>query len=106
MASGTPDNTIRVTTGSVWNITSMATLPVGINVCKWGWKTKNTCGTTTSAPAECLLDPEDGVSHYCNMIAVSPFSFADHGDSGGPVYAGQRAYATITGPIALAIECS
>jgi hypothetical protein len=44
-----------------------------------------------------LLDPEDGVSHYCNMIAVSPFSFADHGDSGGPVYAGQRAYATITG---------
>lgn len=90
VASGTPANTIRVAPALTTTITSANELPLGLYVCKWGWATSHTCGTTQSAPG-CITTTNGTL--MCGGITVTPKTFIEPGDSGGPVYGSHRAYA-------------
>ncbi len=83
----------RVKTGSVFgvdtykNITGTAVMKKGDKVCMYGNVSKHNCGT--------IIDTSKGLSQ--NVLVSNPDkSIAKQGDSGGPVYIGNKAIGILT----------
>lgn len=84
--------------GSVMNITSSGNPAAGTSVCRYGLTTNYNCGTVSSSSM--CVNFGQPIGTVCNLAGITPGTDAK-GDSGGPVFSGNRAVGTTTGYITI-----
>lgn len=94
LTTGTHPNKIQYnSSGSTKNITSVGLAATSATVTKWGLTTGSTTSTVFSSSSVCRFD---GSVNLCGLIRTTPVNWS-FGDSGGPVYIGNKAVGIVTG---------